>query len=855
MTNTRHNSDKGMSFEIFTTAHQTSDLAKPCVVIRDTGTGNRQMIGSVPEALQRQCNEKTVKLSRLSNIFLSGHLDWRSVGGLPGLILTLSDQGLQSLSLYHGEGTLLQYLIASWRLFVYRFSFSLNTVDAQAPVSLDHLTMTPVNIESTRGTAEFVNGSNADKLRGIVSCMFPGLKQPAPYTKIKSIGNLLLPTFVHKPSVSTSWIFQAKPTRGVFKPVKAIALGVPYKKFGDLCNFKPVTLEDGTVVQPEEVLSPNRTFQPVLFLDIPTEEYLANALKHDWTEHGPYTLVYHFLGDEIDPSTPEYIAFIESFGPDTKHLIGQKKVVPDTINFQVTYRLSLLWHTLMGKTFPLAKHSPAEKPLPELANVSPLVAGQLVTLKASTPTTIDDAVPLDDTYYGQLYDNEVKPVGFKACQKRDSFISHALEGPDGRSLPLTPDLDKSLKDQVQTIVLGTGSALPGQSRNVLSNIIRVPFAIGGKAGFRSVVLDAGEGTLGSLQRLFSEQDLSTIFSEIQTIYLSHLHADHHIGIISLVEEWIKREKQNGTQRKLYIVSPWQYERFLDELNCLERFNDSGMLEYISCDEFGHQTLQPELAQTRIEDITVDQIDKIVPVTRERQPRKAVAAQLVKDLKLNKFQTCYAMHCDYSYSCTIGFKLNDNGDQFLVSYSGDTRPRPYFAKIGSGSDLLIHEASFEDSDIKDALTKKHTTTTEALYIGALMNAKNILLTHFSQRGGTFKTFGHVYDYLASAGDVETLQTPIFSETLTEEQKKRMPSIKVVLAFDNMLLSYKRFNHQRQVIEREGVKIRQLFFKEEETESAGAEAQKDSELHGTTTQEKANAAPVKDSKVKKRRYSAT
>ncbi|KAI9050107.1 hypothetical protein LZ554_006250 [Drepanopeziza brunnea f. sp. 'monogermtubi'] len=47
-------------------------------------------------------------------------------------------------------------------------------------------------------------------------------------------------------------------------------------------------------------------------------------------------------------------------------------------------------------------------------------------------------------------------------------------------------------------------------------------------------------------------------------------------------------------------------------------------------------------------------------------------------------------------------------------------------------LLIHEATFDDILLNDAIAKKHSTTSEALDIGRKMNARRILLTHFSQR---------------------------------------------------------------------------------------------------------------------------
>lgn len=70
--------------------------------------------------------------------------------------------------------------------------------------------------------------------------------------------------------------------------------------------------------------------------------------------------------------------------------------------------------------------------------------------------------------------------------------------------------------------------------------------------------------------------------------------------------------------------------------------------------------------------------------------------------------------------------------FKFSYSGDCRPSKIFAKIGKGSTVLLHEATFDDELIRDAKAKKHSTVGEAIRVGIAMGARRILLTHFSQR---------------------------------------------------------------------------------------------------------------------------
>lgn len=60
-------------------------------------------------------------------------------------------------------------------------------------------------------------------------------------------------------------------------------------------------------------------------------------------------------------------------------------------------------------------------------------------------------------------------------------------------------------------------------------------------------------------------------------------------------------------------------------------------------------------------------------------------------------------------------------------------------LGYDSTVLIHEATFGDDRNKIAVRSAHSTVSQALQQGHRMNAKFILLTHFSQR---YKDISHI-----------------------------------------------------------------------------------------------------------------
>ena len=57
----------------------------------------------------------------------------------------------------------------------------------------------------------------------------------------------------------------------------------------------------------------------------------------------------------------------------------------------------------------------------------------------------------------------------------------------------------------------------------------------------NVLLDAGEGTWGQLIRRFGEdgpdsQHVNNILENLKCIFVSHVHADHHMGLAKLLRQ-------------------------------------------------------------------------------------------------------------------------------------------------------------------------------------------------------------------------------------------------------------------------------------------------------------------------------
>ena len=70
--------------------------------------------------------------------------------------------------------------------------------------------------------------------------------------------------------------------------------------------------------------------------------------------------------------------------------------------------------------------------------------------------------------------------------------------------------------------------------------------------------------------------------------------------------------------------------------------------------------------------------------------------------------------------------------------GDTCDSVGIAPLAMGADVLVHESTFAASKHGEAVYKGHSTSTMAGEFAAMISARNLLLTHFSNRYGTANT---------------------------------------------------------------------------------------------------------------------
>ncbi|KAJ3702903.1 hypothetical protein LUZ61_006608 [Rhynchospora tenuis] len=295
--------------------------------------------------------------------------------------------------------------------------------------------------------------------------------------------------------------------------------------------------------------------------------------------------------------------------------------------------------------------------------------------------------------------------------------------------PIPPYLENVTREEMELVFLGTGSSQPSKHRNVSSIYVNL-FEKG------SLLLDCGEGTLGQLKRRFGVKGADEAVKSLRFIWVSHIHADHHTGLVRILALRSHLLK-DVAHKPLIVIGPWPLERFLNAYAGLENLD----MQFLDC----RQTIRMS------ESVQTNQVTSslFAPGSKmesfKRKPGNPSEAmdvldrlkEVLSDAGLNSLYSVPVRHCPEAFGLVLEAKdrvsrIANVSPGWKVVYSGDTRPCPALIEASKNATILIHEATFEDSMTEEAIAKNHSTTKEAIGVGVSAGVYRIILTHFSQR---------------------------------------------------------------------------------------------------------------------------
>ncbi len=270
------------------------------------------------------------------------------------------------------------------------------------------------------------------------------------------------------------------------------------------------------------------------------------------------------------------------------------------------------------------------------------------------------------------------------------------------------------------LILGSNSAKPAYDRHPTAQLLNVQH--------RLYLVDCGEGT----QMRLAENGVKS--SKIDAIFISHLHGDHFLGLLPLLDSF----NLMGRQHPLHLIGPPDLIKIIDlhKEVCKARFLYPIHFIPIKDTENAGRVYEDEM-------ISVDTIpmDHRVPCTgflfREQPKERNILKAKIEEYQI-PFQQIKAIKKGADFECESG-EIIPNAELTLApkprrayAYCSDTA---YFEAIIpqiQAVDLLYHESTYLEDMTHLAAERGHATAKEAARIAFKAQAKKLLIGHFSSR---------------------------------------------------------------------------------------------------------------------------
>ncbi|KAJ1920472.1 hypothetical protein H4219_001309 [Mycoemilia scoparia] len=538
-------------------------------------------------------------------------------------------------------------------------------------------------------------------------------------------------------SVVVCYAIRGPEIPGKFDPEAAKALGIsPGPLYGRLHAGKTVTLGDGRVIQPTDVVGPSKAASIFLIIDCPSSDYITSLVEsQQWAQFYESTqnpdnqpkLIIHTLGEGV-LEDPRYIDWIRRFGPNTRHVINSQEYCGDANPYQRHAALQASLSLIDPSMFAMPQSNAFPKK--DLNKLAENAGVNLISAKSMMKFEFEPYAKFNHEEVTNPKSSEELIRSVYNAPHLKSFLNAVNE-----CVPriLAADSYQNTANDAASSgmvisTLGTGSSIPSTLRNVSCNLLYIP-------NYGTAILDIGEGSVGQLKRLLGHPERNLANTKIpinytefilslRMIYVSHLHADHHLGAIQLILEWAQITKANFVDSRLAIVAPLRFNRWLRDIGGIQKL-DVHRINFINCD-----VLKLPVGPTKY---PIEAVLGRLP-RAGLQPSQAAMQhiELLKEsLGMSHIDTCSVIHCPWAYGLSLTHKSG-----WRLVYSGDTRPCATLVQIATAHDacptVMLHEATLEDKLLMDAIKKRHTTVSEAVAVAKHAESSSLLLTHFSQR---------------------------------------------------------------------------------------------------------------------------
>lgn len=241
------------------------------------------------------------------------------------------------------------------------------------------------------------------------------------------------------------------------------------------------------------------------------------------------------------------------------------------------------------------------------------------------------------------------------------------------------------------------------------------------------LLDCGEGTQTQLRKYKVKA------SKIASIFISHLHGDHYLGLVGLLSSYHLSKRTEVLRifgpRGLNEIITTHFRWSQTRLNYPLEFSETTTAGKVTLLDHPQFTVSSFPLQHRIPTtgFIIQEKAGLRSLIKEKLQESALPLEAIQQLRLGQ---------DYLASDGTHYLAADYCHPLasLRSYAfcSDTTFNPALAPYFEGVDLLYHEATFMEADSLRAAETFHCTASQAGQLAQLASVKKLLLGHFSSR---------------------------------------------------------------------------------------------------------------------------
>jgi len=268
--------------------------------------------------------------------------------------------------------------------------------------------------------------------------------------------------------------------------------------------------------------------------------------------------------------------------------------------------------------------------------------------------------------------------------------------------------------------LGTSSGMPTTRRNVSGLALR--FIQSG----RWWLFDCGEGTQHQIMHA------SLRVSQLDKIFITHLHGDHLYGLLGLLAS---RSLRGGATSSVTLYGPEGLQRYVESIMAVSPVHLQYPLHIKTVSEgvvYQDEEISVEAVPVR------HRVPAFAYAVKEPERPGAFQADRAKQLGVPPGPLFGQLKRGETIWLPDGRKIE--GKELVgppvpgrkVVYTGDTEPCDAVIQLARNADLLIHESTYAHAELRLARRSAHSTAREAAEVARAANARALILTHFSPR---------------------------------------------------------------------------------------------------------------------------